>query len=71
MKIPNWLQEELPYNHSWINVGKEMHIMEKGKGMPIEVGQACRKSKLHGIYQKLIIMKFFSVFTLFAKIIVD
>ena len=35
MKIPNWLQEELPYNHSWINVGKEMHIMEKGKGMPI------------------------------------
>jgi len=34
-KIPNWLLEKLPYQHSWINVGKEMHIMEKGKGMPI------------------------------------
>lgn len=34
-KIPSWLLEKLPYQHSWINVGKEMHIMEKGKGIPI------------------------------------
>ena len=35
MKIPNWLLEKLPYNHSWIDVGKKMHIMEKGSGKPI------------------------------------
>jgi haloalkane dehalogenase len=34
-KIPNWLLEKLPYNHSWIDVGKEMHVMEKGVGKPI------------------------------------
>lgn len=34
-KIPNWLLKKLPYNHSWINVGKQMHIMEKGVGKPI------------------------------------
>lgn len=33
--IPSWLLKQLPYNHSWINVGKEMHIMEKGQGKPI------------------------------------
>ena len=35
MKIPNWLLEKLPYNHSWIDVGKKMHVMEKGQGKPI------------------------------------
>ena len=34
-KIPNWLLKKLPYNHTWINVGKQMHIMEKGVGKPI------------------------------------
>ena len=34
-KIPSWLLNQLPYEHSWINVGKEMHIMEKGEGKPI------------------------------------
>jgi|TARA_B100000519_G_scaffold190680_1_gene190385 pimeloyl-ACP methyl ester carboxylesterase len=35
-KIPNWLMQELPYKHSWIDVnGKNMHIMEKGEGKPI------------------------------------
>ena len=34
--IPNWLLEQLPYNHSWIDVGgKNMHVMEKGRGKPI------------------------------------
>jgi len=33
--IPNWLLKKLPYNHSWINVGKQMHLMEKGQGKPI------------------------------------
>ena len=34
--IPDWLLEQLPYNHSWIDVGgKSMHIMEKGSGKPI------------------------------------
>ena len=33
--IPSWLLNQLPYKHSWINVGKEMHIMEKGEGKPI------------------------------------
>ena len=31
--IPDWLLEQLPYNHSWIDVGgKNMHVMEKGSG---------------------------------------
>ena len=34
-KIPRWLLNQLPYDHSWINVVKEMHIMEKGEGKPI------------------------------------
>jgi len=34
--IPDWLLKELPYNHSWIDVGgKNMHVMEKGSGKPI------------------------------------
>jgi len=34
--IPDWLLEQLPYNHSWIDVGgKNMHVMEKGSGKPI------------------------------------
>ena len=33
--IPDWLLKKLPYRHHWINVGKEMHIMEKGSGKPI------------------------------------
>ena len=34
--IPNWLLDQLPYNHSWMNVGgKNMHIMKKGEGKPI------------------------------------
>ena len=34
--IPNWLLEQLPYNHSWIDVGgKNMHVMEKGRCKPI------------------------------------
>ena len=34
--IPDWLLEQLPYHHSWIDVGgKSMHVMEKGSGKPI------------------------------------
>ena len=33
--IPSWLLKQLPYEHSWINVGKKMHIMKKGAGKPI------------------------------------
>ena len=34
--IPEWIQRRLPYNHYNINVnGKNMHVMEKGKGKPI------------------------------------
>ena len=33
--IPDWLLKKLPYQHNWINVGKEMHVMEKGSGKPI------------------------------------
>lgn len=34
--IPEWIQRRLPYNHYSINVnGKNMHVMEKGKGKPI------------------------------------
>ena len=33
--IPSWLLNQLPYDHFWINVGKEMHIMEKGEGKPV------------------------------------
>lgn len=34
--IPEWILRRLPYNHYNINVnGKNMHIMEKGKGKPI------------------------------------
>lgn len=33
--IPSWLLKQLPYEHSWINVGKKMHIMKKGTGKPI------------------------------------
>ena len=33
--IPSWLLNQLPYDHSWINVGKEMHVMKKGEGKPI------------------------------------
>ena len=33
--IPSWLLNQLPYDHSWINVGKEMHVMKKGEGTPI------------------------------------
>jgi haloalkane dehalogenase len=33
--IPIWLLKQLPYEHSWINVGKKMHIMKKGTGKPI------------------------------------
>ena len=33
--IPDWILKKLPYRHRWINVGKEMHIMEKGSGKPI------------------------------------
>ena len=34
--IPDWLLDQIPYNHSWIDVdGKSMHIMEKGEGKPI------------------------------------
>ena len=34
--IPDWLLEQLPYHHSWIDVGeKNMHVMEKGSGKPI------------------------------------
>ncbi len=33
--IPSWLLDQLPYKHSWIDVGKTMHLMEKGQGKPI------------------------------------
>ena len=33
--IPSWLLDQLPYRHSWIDVGKSMHLMEKGQGKPI------------------------------------
>ena len=33
--IPYWLLDQLPYKHSWIDVGKTMHLMEKGQGKPI------------------------------------
>ena len=34
--IPEWILRRLPYNHYSINVnGKNMHVMEKGKGKPI------------------------------------
>ena len=34
--IPEWILRRLPYNHYNIDVnGKNMHIMEKGKGKPI------------------------------------
>jgi len=33
--IPSWLLDQLPYKHSWIDVGKSMHLMEKGQGRPI------------------------------------
>ena len=34
--IPEWILRRLPYNHYNINVdGKNMHVMEKGKGRPI------------------------------------
>ena len=34
--IPEWILRRLPYNHYNINVdGKNMHVMEKGKGKPI------------------------------------
>ena len=33
--IPSWLLDQLPYKHSWIDVGKSMHLMEKGQGKPI------------------------------------
>ena len=34
--IPEWILRHLPYNHYNINVnGKNMHVMEKGKGKPI------------------------------------
>ena len=34
--IPKWILRRLPYNHYNIDVnGKNMHIMEKGKGKPI------------------------------------
>ena len=34
--IPDWILRRLPYNHYNINVdGKNMHVMEKGKGKPI------------------------------------
>ena len=33
--IPSWLLKQLPYDHSWIDVGREMHVMEKGEGKPI------------------------------------
>ena len=33
--IPSWLLKQLPYEHSWINVGKKMHIMKKGAGKPL------------------------------------
>jgi haloalkane dehalogenase len=29
------LLDQLPYKHSWIDVGKTMHLMEKGQGKPI------------------------------------
>ena len=34
--IPEWILRRLPYNHYNVNVGgKNMHVMEKGKGKPI------------------------------------
>ena len=34
--IPEWILRRLPYNHYSIDVnGKNMHVMEKGKGKPI------------------------------------
>jgi len=34
--IPGWILRRLPYNHHNIDVnGKNMHVMEKGKGKPI------------------------------------
>ena len=33
--IPDWLLNELPYHHYWINIDKIMHVMEKGSGKPI------------------------------------
>ena len=33
--IPSWLLKQLPYDHSWIDVGTEMHVMKKGEGKPI------------------------------------
>ena len=34
--IPGWILRHLPYNHHNIDVnGKNMHVMEKGKGKPI------------------------------------
>ena len=35
-KIPDWLIKQLPYKHSWMDVGgKNMHVMQKGEGKPI------------------------------------